>query len=172
LKGDKLLLIDTDGCPGLPRPFKTVYPRPAHQRCWAHKMRKVLEKVRKRITTRSRQMPKPSYLGGSCRQAEAAARSFCKCWRGADYPSLVRQLERDLPELLAFYRFPKHIWRKLAPPTSSNVVSLKFAAPYPPHGLHRQRVLSGPNHRIIYSIFQRFNLEWKTRTLRVFTHAA
>jgi hypothetical protein len=26
--------------------------------------------------------------------------------------------------------------------------------------------------RIIYSIFQRFNLEWKTRTLRVFTQAA
>ncbi len=26
--------------------------------------------------------------------------------------------------------------------------------------------------RIIYSIFQRFNLEWKTRTLRVLTQAA
>jgi hypothetical protein len=26
--------------------------------------------------------------------------------------------------------------------------------------------------RIIYSIFQRFNLEWKTRTLGVFTQAA
>jgi hypothetical protein len=26
--------------------------------------------------------------------------------------------------------------------------------------------------RIIYSIFQRFNLEWKTRTLNLFTQAA
>ena len=26
--------------------------------------------------------------------------------------------------------------------------------------------------RIVYSIFQRFNLEWKTRTLSVFTQAA
>jgi transposase-like protein len=26
--------------------------------------------------------------------------------------------------------------------------------------------------RIIYSIFPRFNLEWKNRTLSVFTHAA
>jgi len=26
--------------------------------------------------------------------------------------------------------------------------------------------------RIIYSIFQRFNLEWRNRTLRVFTQAA
>jgi len=26
--------------------------------------------------------------------------------------------------------------------------------------------------RIIYSIFQRFNLEWKSRTLKLFTQAA
>jgi hypothetical protein len=26
--------------------------------------------------------------------------------------------------------------------------------------------------RIIYAIFQRFNQEWKNRTLRLFTHAA
>jgi hypothetical protein len=26
--------------------------------------------------------------------------------------------------------------------------------------------------RIIYSIFQRFNLEWKNRTLKLFTQAA
>jgi len=29
-----------------------------------------------------------------------------------------------------------------------------------------------PVDRIIYSIFEKFNLEWKTRTLRVFTQAA
>jgi hypothetical protein len=27
-------------------------------------------------------------------------------------------------------------------------------------------------NRIIYSIFQKFNLEWESRTLRVFTQAA
>jgi hypothetical protein len=29
------------------------------------------------------------------------------------YPRMVRQLEADLPELLAFLRFPRHLWRKL-----------------------------------------------------------
>jgi hypothetical protein len=29
------------------------------------------------------------------------------------YPSVVKQLARDLPELLAFFRFPRHLWRKL-----------------------------------------------------------
>lgn len=48
LKGEKLLLIVTDGCPGLAAAIQTVYPRAAHQRCWVHKMRNILEKVRKR----------------------------------------------------------------------------------------------------------------------------
>jgi putative transposase len=42
------LLIVTDGCPGLAAALQTVYPRVPHQRCWVHKMRNILEKVRKR----------------------------------------------------------------------------------------------------------------------------
>src|SRR6516225_10168982 len=47
-KGEKLLLIVTDGCPGLAAAIETVYPRALHQRCWVHKMRNILEKVRRR----------------------------------------------------------------------------------------------------------------------------
>jgi hypothetical protein len=37
---------------------------------------------------------------------------------------------------------------------------------------HRRMRVKQSVDRIIYSIFQRFNREWKTRTLRVFTQAA
>jgi hypothetical protein len=36
----------------------------------------------------------------------------------------------------------------------------------------RRRTHRSSVDRIIYSIFQRFTLEWKTRTLRIFTQAA
>ena len=168
LKGDKLLLIVTDGCPGLAAAIQTVYPRAAHQRCWVHKMRNILEKVRKRDYDAVKTHAQAIYLAGSRRQAEAAARSFCRRWR-PDYPSLVRQLERDLPELLAFYRFPKHLWRKLR---TTNIIERCFV-----EVRRRTRpmvcfVNVQSVDRIIYSIFQRFNLEWKNRTLRVFTQAA
>jgi putative transposase len=168
LKGDKLLLIVTDGCPGLAAAIQTVYPRAAHQRCWVHKMRNILEKVRKRDYDAVKTDAQAIYLAGSCRQAEAAARSFCRRWR-PDYPSLVRQLERDLPELLAFYRFPKHMRRKLR---TTNIIERCFV-----EVRRRTRpmvcfVNVQSVDRIIYSIFQRFNLEWKNRTLRVFTQAA
>src|SRR5882762_6143478 len=47
LEGKQLGLIVTDGCPGLAAAIATVYPRVRHQRCWMHKMRNILEKVRK-----------------------------------------------------------------------------------------------------------------------------
>jgi transposase-like protein len=46
LQGQQLGLIVTDGCPGLAAAIPTVYPRVRHQRCWAHKMCNILEKVR------------------------------------------------------------------------------------------------------------------------------
>ena len=168
LKGDKLLLVVTDGCPGLAAAIQTVYPRAAHQRCWVHKMRNILEKVRKRDYDAVKVDAQAIYLAKGRRQAEAAARAFCRRWR-TDYPTVVRQLERDLPELLAFFAFPKHLWRKLR---TTNIIERCFV-----EVRRRTRpmvcfVNVQSVDRIIYSIFQRFNLEWKNRTLRVFTQAA
>ncbi len=47
LAGKDLQLIVTDGCAGLAAATQAVYPRMLHQRCWVHKMRNILEKVRK-----------------------------------------------------------------------------------------------------------------------------
>jgi putative transposase len=168
LKGDKLLLIVTDGCPGLAAAIQTVYPRVAHQRCWVHKMRNILDKVRKRDHDAVKADAQAIYLADGYRQAQAAARAFCRRWR-RDYPTLVRQLERDLPQLLAFFRFPKHLWRKLR---TTNIIERCFV-----EVRRRTRpmvcfVNVQSVDRIIYSIFHRFNLEWKSRTLRLFTQAA
>ncbi len=82
---------------------------------------------------------------------------------------MVTQLELDLPELLSFFALPKHLWRKLR---TTNVIERCFV-----EVRRRTRpmvcfVNVKSVDRIIYSIFQRFNLEWKKRTLRVFTQAA
>jgi hypothetical protein len=48
LEGKHLDLIVTESCPGLAAALPTVNPRVRHQRCRVHKMRNILEKVRKR----------------------------------------------------------------------------------------------------------------------------
>jgi putative transposase len=168
LQGEKLLLIVTDGCAGLAAAIETVYPRVLHQRCWVHKMRNILERARKRDYEEMKAGAQAIYRAHSRHQAEAAFRAFRHRWQ-RDYGSMVRQLERDLPELLSFFRFPRHLWRKLR---TTNIIERCFV-----EVRRRTRpmvcfVNVQSVDRIIYSIFQRFNLEWKTRTLRVFTQAA
>jgi len=131
-------------------------------------MRNIREKVRKRDYDAVKAGAQAIYLAKSHRQAVAAARAFCRRWRH-DYPTMVRQLQCDLPELLAFFAFPKHLWRKLR---TTNIIERCFV-----EVRRRTRpmvccVNVQSVDRIIYSIFQRFNLEWKTRTLRIFTQAA
>ena len=82
---------------------------------------------------------------------------------------MVKQLEKDLPDLLAFFSFPKHLWKQLG---TTNIIERCFV-----EVRRRTRpmvcfVNVKSVDRIIYSIFYRFNLEWKTRTLKVFTQAA
>ena len=168
LQGEKLELILTDGCAGLAAAIQTVYPRVLHQRCWVHKMRNILEHVRKRDYDAVKQGAQTIYRAESRRQAEAAFRRFRQRWQ-REYGPMVRRLERDLPELLSFFSFPRHLWKKLR---TTNVIERCFV-----EVRRRTRpmvcfVNVKSVDRIIYSIFQRFTLEWKTRTLNLFTQAA
>ena len=168
LRGKHLQLIITDGCPGLAGAIQTVYPRVLHQRCWVHKMRNIREKGRVRDRDQLKQMAQAIYLAGDRKQARAAFRCFKLRWQTA-YPTMVRQLEKDLPDLLAFFSFPKHLWKQLR---TTNIIERCFV-----EVRRRTRpmvcfVNVKSVDRIIYSIFYRFNLEWKTRTLEVFTQAA
>jgi putative transposase len=128
LRGHQLMLIVTDSCAGLAAAPQTVYPRVPHQRCWAHKMRNILEKVRRCDYDVVKRDAQAIYRADSRRQAEAAFRAFRRSWQSR-YGSMVRQLERDLPQLLVSSAFP-HIYygESCAPPTSSNVASSRCGA--------------------------------------------
>jgi putative transposase len=168
LEGKRLLLIVTDGCPGLAAAIQTVYPRVAHQRCWVHKMRNILEHVRKRDYDQVKRDAQAIYRADSRAQAQAAFRRFRARWL-RDYGPAVRRLEHDLPELMSFFTLPRHLWKKVR---TTNVIERCFV-----EVRRRTRpmvcfVNVQSVDRIIYSIFQRFNLEWKNRTLNLFTQAA
>jgi transposase-like protein len=168
LRGRNLGLIVTDGCPGLAAAIQTVYPRALHQRCWVHKMRNILEKVKKRDYDQVKADAQAIYQAPDRKLAQTAFRRFRTRWQN-HYCSMVRQLERDLPELLSFFSFPQHLWRKLR---TTNIIERCFV-----EVRRRTRpmvcfVNVQSVDRIIYSIFQRFNLEWKNRTLKLFTQAA
>jgi transposase-like protein len=168
LEGRQLQLIVTDGCAGLAAALPTVYPRVAHQRCWVHKLRNLLSGARRRDHAAMKAAAQAIYQAASRAEAEDAARAFARRWRDA-YPALVTRLLRDRPELLAFFQCPRALWRRLR---TTNVIERCFV-----EVRRRTRpmvcfVNVQSVERIIFSIFNRFNLEWRQRTLRQFTQAA
>jgi putative transposase len=168
LRGKNLQLMITDGCPGLARALETVYPQVRHQRCWVHKMRNILEKVRRRDESQIKAQAQKIYLAENVAAARRAFQRLRFHWRSR-YPSMVHQLERDLPELLHFFVFPRHLWRKLR---TTNVIERCFV-----EVRRRTRPMVVFTNvesvdRIIYAIFSHFNEDWKNRTLELFTQAA
>ncbi len=168
LQGRNLQLVISDGCAGLARALETVYPRARHQRCWVHKMRNILEKVRRRDEKRVKAEAQRIYLAAHGVAARRAFQRFRFHWCSR-YPAMVRQLERDLPELLHFFVFPRHLWRKLR---TTNVIERCFV-----EVRRRTRPMVVFTNvesvdRIIYAIFSRFNEDWKNHTLQLFTQAA
>jgi putative transposase len=168
LRGKTLQLVITDGCAGLARALETVYPRARHQRCWVHKMRNILEKAKRRDERQIKTQAQKIYLAENAAAARRAFERFRFRW-GSRYPTMVRQLERDLPELLHFFAFPRHLWRKLR---TTNVIERCFV-----EVRRRTRPMVVFTNvesvdRIIYAIFSRFNEDWKNRTLELFTQAA
>ncbi len=170
LEGKNLKLIVTDGCEGLAAALRTVYPQALHQRCWVHKMRNILQKVRRCDYDEVKTDAQAIYRAEGRKPARAAFRAFQSRWRNT-YPALVKRLERDLPELLSFFSFPRHLWEKLR---TTNVIERCFV-----EVRRRTRpmvcfVNVDSVDRIIYAIFNGMNekYEWKNRTLQLFTQAA
>jgi putative transposase len=168
LEGRQLQLVVTDGCIGLAAALQTVYPRAAHQRCWVHKLRNLLGAVRRRDHAAMKADAQAIYQATDRAEAVAQAQAFARRWREA-YPQLVTRLLRDLPKLLAFFQCPRALWRKLR---TTNVIERCFV-----EVRRRTRpmvcfVNVQSVERIIFSIFNRFNLEWRQHTLRQFTQVA
>jgi len=82
---------------------------------------------------------------------------------------VVRQLEKDLPELLSFFRFPRHLWRKLR---TTNAIERCFVEVRRRTRLMVCFVNVESVDRILFSIFSRFNDQWRNHTLPLFAQAA
>jgi len=105
------------------------------------------------------------YLAKSRARAEATFRAFQARWR-RPFASMVRRLAQDLPVVVLRLRSPPAA--QVAHHQCDRALLCGSAPSHPAHGLLRKCRERGPYH----PHFQRFNLEWKARTLSVFTQAA
>jgi transposase-like protein len=89
-------------------------------------------------------MAQAIYQAADRRQARVAFRHFQLRWQ-REYPSLVRQFQKDLPNLLLFFSLPKHLRKQLR---TTNIIErcLSKCGENPTDGLLCERAERGQNN--------------------------
>ena len=100
LRGEPLELISTDGQPGLLKALGRLWPAVPQQRCWAHKLRNLENKL-KASQKAGLEEAKLIYQAQHRTEAIRRFRDWKRRWQG-QAPKAVACLERDLEALLAF----------------------------------------------------------------------
>ena len=164
LHGEFLELIASDGQEGLIRALGRLWAAVPHQRCWAHKLRNLENKLK--ASQRScLEEARLMYQAPNRREAITRFRQWRAQWQGSA-PKAVACLEQDLEELLAFFGCPKAHWKRLR---TTNVIERLFVEV-------RRRIRTmcafttrSSCERILYSVFERMNQNWSRPPLPAFT---
>ena len=123
LLGDSLEMISVDGGAGLLAALPTAYPGVSVQRCWAHKIRNILGKVRAGDRPAVKADLHAVMNANTLPRARSAARRFADRWAG-HYPPAVACLRDDLDELLTCWRYKSLVRRKAV--RTTNAIERRF----------------------------------------------
>jgi putative transposase len=123
LTGERLEMLCVDGGAGLLAALPTAYPEVPVQRCWAHKIRNVLNKVRKPDQAAIKADLHRIMNAPTLPAAWSAARRFADRWE-RPYPKAVACLRADLDELLTCFRYASLEERKAV--RTTNAIERRF----------------------------------------------
>jgi transposase-like protein len=123
LTGQGLDMICVDGGKGLSAALPTVFHAIPVQRCWAHKIRNVLNKVRKADQPPVKRALHRVMNAANISQARTAARRFANRFEN-DYPAAVACLRNDLDQLLTCFRYKREADRRAV--RTTNAIERRF----------------------------------------------
>jgi putative transposase len=123
LTGEGLDMICVDGGCGLLAALPTIFPGIAVQRCWAHKIRNVLDKVKKADQPAVKRALHKIMNAPNATAARAAARKLANRFEGK-YPPAVACLRNDLDELLTCFRYKSEDQRRKV--RTTNAIERRF----------------------------------------------
>jgi putative transposase len=123
LTGERLDMICVDGGSGLLAALPSVFHGIPVQRCWAHKIRNVLDKVRKADQPKVKRALHKIMTAANAPAARTAARRFTHRFENR-YPAAVACLRNDLDELLTCFRYKTEAERRTV--RTTNAVERRF----------------------------------------------
>ncbi len=123
LTGSGLDMICVDGGKGLAAALPVAFPGIPVQRCWAHKIRNVLDKVKAAERDAVKEDLHDIMNAPHEKAARTAARRFADRWSDS-YPAAVDCLRDDLDELLTCFRYKTLAERKAV--RTTNAIERRF----------------------------------------------
>jgi transposase-like protein len=123
LTGEGLDMICVDGGAGLLAALPTVFDGIPVQRCWAHKIRNVLDKVKKADQPAVKRALHKIMNAPNAPAARAAAQKFAKRFKDK-YPAAVDCLRNDLDDLLTCFRYKSEQQRRKV--RTTNAIERRF----------------------------------------------
>jgi putative transposase len=111
LTGKGVEVISVDGGKGLLSVLRDHYSSIPVQRCWAHKVRNVMDKVKKNDHETVKEGLRKIYGAAHILEARQRANRWRKNWE-QKYPAAVRCLFTDIEDLLTCFQFKDHSFRK------------------------------------------------------------
>ncbi len=123
LTGEGVEVISVDGGKGLLAVLPDHYGAIPVQRCWAHKIRNITDRVRKRDREAVKKGLGKIYAAAHLVEARQRAGLWKKAWERS-YPHAVRSLCADIEELLTCFRFRDPAFRKSI--RTTNLIERRF----------------------------------------------
>lgn len=164
LTAEEVTLIVTDGGRGLHQALDLVWPRIPRQRCWAHKVRNVLDKVKKADWEAVKRALGAISHAENPQEAVEAYFTFAQRYRPL-YPKAVACVEVDLDDLLAFFHCPKEHWSRLRTTNAIERAFREVRRRTRPIGVFTN---SQSLERIVYAVIHHLNETWKETPLLEF----
>ena len=116
-------VICADGGQGLISILPEVFPHTPFQRCWAHKMRNVLNKVPRAKQKAVKKGLIKIYMADNLMEARTYAKRWTTAWIGA-YPKAVKCLKDDIEDLLTCFGFHDPDFRRAI--RTTNAIERRF----------------------------------------------
>jgi len=166
LSGERVALVVTDGGRGLINALQSVFGDVPLQRCWAHKMRNLANKLKAAQRGPCLKQAADIYQAANLRQARRRYRAWEARWK-RKAPQAVACLRQDLDSLLQFLSRPPAHWKKIR---TTNAIERQFR-----EVRRRTDPMTCFAHersadRILYAIFHYANQRWAESPLSEFTH--
>lgn len=167
LTATQMEILVVDGGKGMRAALETVYPGVPVQRCWAHKVRNITDKVREKDRVGVKRKLRKIYDAKNIVEARKAARRFVIAYEKR-CPDAVKCLRRDIDELLTFFCFGDKDWRRRV--RTTNAIERRFREVRRrtrPMGVFSDKTSM---ERILYAVFANENRQQGVTTLFVVTH--